>query len=161
MRTPFGGAPRADVVAEGWESYSRRHPGGLTRSQHRMAVEAYFRLLAGRLERTGWCDLPLDLGSVAAVRVTRRPRWDRAAKRYRSADTVDWAATRERGETVRRDGRDTLGFVLAPKDAPGRACAKCLGFVADRGLYSRCKARYDAGTLGFPLPDADDLITYR
>jgi len=154
----FTGMRRLDAMREGYGVYGRLRPGGgLTYAQYRDVVRRYCEGLADELRERGIVDLPYGLGSIVAVSVRRRPRYDPKAGRYRPASPVDWKATKERGEVVRDDTRETFGLTFSAERGRGKANLRCFGFQADGALFMDMKRRYDGGTLGFPLPDIDDF----
>lgn len=151
----FSGEARRPEFSGAYDLYLRRRRRGvepLTRAQFAKAVRAYCRLLAEELETTGMAELPCGLGCLAAGVVRRRPRWDPKARKWRTADPVDWEETRRTGTLTRKagDGRAfAITYVPAVGGHRGDVNRMCLGFQANRGLFRRMKDKYDGGELGF------------
>ena len=156
----FKGEARYPDLESGYELYKRRSvktdkENLLDQVTYNRIVKQYCKELAGRLLEEGVVDLPNDIGCVAAVEVTKRATYDRRQKKYRSVGLVDWNATREAGEIVRKDGNKTLGFVFSPKRVKGHNNLRCFGIRANKALYKKVRAMYDEGDLPFYLADAE------
>ena len=121
-------------------------------------VKKFCRELSERLEAEGMTDFPSDMGSVAAVRIRKKPVYDRRTGRFRPSCSVDWNETRRIGTIVKRDGGQTLGFVFLPKRTKGRDNFRCFGIRANKALYRRMKSVFDGDGFDFYLADIETYL---
>ena len=158
--TLFKNKSRYPDLSSGYELYCNRSVKTpkdriLDRVLYNRIVKAFCKELADELEKDGIVDLPSDIGSVIAVGITKKPSYDVSLKKYRSADNVDWDATRKNGTVVRKDGNKTFGFVFQSKRVKGHGNFRCFGIRANKALYKRMRKCYDEGTLNFSLTDSE------
>lgn len=159
----FKGEARYPDLSNGYELYTHRSATTpkdrlLTEEQYNKVVKLFCKEYADRLEEEGMVDLPCEIGSVVAVEVTKRPTFDPCLGKYRTADNIDWAKTRQEGTIVRKDGRKTFGIAFVPRHTKGYGNFRCFGIRANKNLYKRMKKQYDSGTLEFYLPDLETYV---
>ena len=157
---PFKHTARYPDLTNGYMLYRNRSMNTppdrlLTEEQYNRIVKSYCKELAGRIESQGVADLPSDMGAIVAVNIYKKPVYNAKEKKYKLARSIDWNATRETKEIVYKDCPNTFGFVFAPKHIKKNNILRCFGFVANKALYKRLKAKYDEGILPFYLADKD------
>ena len=130
----------------------------MDKATYSRVVKKFCGVLAERLETEGMTDFPSDMGSVAAVRIRKKPVYDRRTGKFRPADTVDWNETRRSGSIVKKHDGYTLGFVFLPKRAKGRGNFRCFGIRANKALYRRMKTGFDGDGFDFYLADIETYL---
>lgn len=152
MRLAFDNKGHYPDLSEGYALYIRRcrERKPIGRKDYSRVVKAYCRLLAKRLEAEGAVDMPKELGTLTAARLTRKPQY--RGKRFVGYGKMDWT-------TGRYDGKlKTFGIVYLPKHGKNDNL-RCLGFVANRSLFKRMKSRYENEECSWSLLDFnDDMI---
>lgn len=138
------------------EAYGRYVSGSRSRTPvddrtYRRVVREYCGILAGRLEKEGMVDLPLDMGMLAVAEIRRKARYK--DNKFVGYGRVDWLG----GGGY--DGSPTaLGVVYIPSRRK-TANLRSYGFVANRRLYKRIKALYESGDAEWsPMEFNDDMI---
>jgi len=157
----FNGKARYPDFDKPYELYLKRSERSfsvLSKGMFIDIVRRYCKRLSEELDSNGYVDLPLDIGALSAVRISRTPKYDRTNKRYISADTIDWAETKRSGSIVRKHDNRTFGICFLPKRAKGMENFRAFGIVANRQLYRRMKNRFDDGELQFYLPDIETYL---
>jgi len=152
MKLAFSGEARYPVFTDGFGVYSRR-----VRSKMSMRVSSYCKVvkmycasLAERLYNDGIVDLPMNLGQIAAATITRKPV-------YRKGKFIGYGKFDIK--TGQYDGKlKTFGIVFLP-NRDKKAGLRCFGFVANRKLFKRMKARYESDDCPWvPIEFNDDMI---
>lgn len=135
MRLAFTNRAQYPNFIDSYELYKKRSKKDLTvdYTTYKRIIKTYCRILAARLVDEGLIDLPCDLGSISAVILTRKPQY--RGKKFIGYGKMNW-------ETGQFDGKlKTFGITYLPKRVK-YANLRCLGFVANRQLFKKVKARY-------------------
>jgi len=125
---------------------------------YRKIVGDYCGMLADRLEQEGVIDLPSGIGSIVAVAIRRRPRYDKTASKWRSTQVINWKATKQDGATVYSDTPYTFGFIFSPRREKGYENFRCYGIRLNYKLYARMRKMYEDGMLPFHLNNKDMYV---
>lgn len=128
------------------------------RSRYISIVKDYCKMLAQRLEDEGTIDLPCGMGSIVAVSIRRRPRYNKRTGKWHLANSIDWEMFRNEGVKMYKDDKYTFGFIYSPRREEGFENLRCYGIRANEELYSRMRKKYDDGELPFYLSDKDNYV---
>lgn len=131
----FSGQARYPDFESAYDLYVKRSKKGeyVDVSMYSRIVRAYCKLLADKLFEDGIVDLPKGLGSIAAAIITRRPQY--RGKKFIGYGKYDWSAGHYDG-TLK-----AFGIVYLPEHE-NNPNLRSFGFVANRQLFKRVKARY-------------------
>lgn len=158
----FNGKARYTDFDRPYELYVRRAERAsgkvLSKGEFIDVVRRYCKSLSDKLECTGFVDLPFDIGSLSAVKITRTPKYNRTTKKYSSADNIDWSETKRTGVLTRKGDNITFGICFLPKRIKGMENFRSLGIVANRQLYRRMKKKFDDGNIQYYLPDIETYL---
>ena len=152
MKLAFSGQARYPDFNDGYGLYVRRartnQPVDL--QIYTKIVKGYCKMLSEELEQNGLADLPSDLGSLATIRMKRKPQY--RGKKFVGYGKMDW-------KLGHRDGNiNAFGIGYLPKRTRSQNL-RCYGFVANRKLFRRIKEKYDAGChVWAPLTFNDEMI---
>lgn len=150
MRLAFSGEGRYPDFKSGYALYRRRarRIGTVDEAVYRRVIRAYCRALADKLEREGAVELPCGMGTLMAAELTRKPQ-------YRGRLFIGYGAPGRHGAL---DGTlKAFGIVFLPRRDSTPQLRSC-GFVANRGLFRRMKARYTGGWCDWAPADFDDSM---
>ena len=152
MKLAFSGQARYPDMTEGYELYVRRartsQPVDI--QTYNKIVKDYCKMLAEELEEYGMVDLPSDMGSLATIRLQRKPQYRR--KKFVGYGKWDWKCGHHDGSFT------AFGITFLPKREKSQNL-RCYGFVTNRRLFQRIKEKYDAGChVWAPLTFNDEMI---
>lgn len=148
MKLAFNSKAHHPDYTGGYERYSSR--GGKYKfKMYRKIIRRYCEMLASRLLDEGMVDLPGNLGSIAAAEITRKPI-------YKNGEFVGYG--RRDWRTGEYDGSlKAFGMVYLPRTDRNNNL-RCLGFVANRELFTAMKKRYLKGEQKWELVTFDDSM---
>jgi hypothetical protein len=149
MKLAFSGKAQYTDFDRGYELYVKRSKKNecFDHKTYNRVIRMFCRGLAERLGRDGIVDLPNNLGSVAAARITRKPQY--RGDRFIGYGKMDWS-------TGHYDGQlKTFGLVFLPSRDKTQNL-RCYGFVANRRLFQKMKRDYEGGECGWTLLDFND-----
>lgn len=152
MKLALNGQGHYTDFSGGYDLYLRRSLTDrcVDRATYCRVVREYCKLLADRLIECGIVDLPKELGTIAAVTITRKPQY--RGKKFIGYGKMDWAAGHYDGVLK------TFGIAYLPKHGRN-ANLRCLGFVANRRLFGRLKERsLSDNCVWTPLEFNDEMI---
>lgn len=153
MKLAFNNKAHYTDFSDGYALYKLRTKKGMIVDEalYRRVIKSYCRVLAKRLETEGAADFPNDMGTVAAVSITRKPQY--RGKVFIGYGMKDWT-------TGMFDGKlRTFGIAYLPKRKKNKQILRCLGFVANRQLFQRMKNLYLTDTCPWALLEFnDDMI---
>ena len=136
MKLAFHGQAKYADMSDGYDLYRRR-----TRTNepvplyiYTAVVKEYCRMMAEDLEKEGMVDLPVGLGTIAAVRIFRRPQF--RGKKFVGYGKFDWKKGHYDGEPW------AFGLAYLPRRTKTQNL-RCYGFVANRRLFKRMKELHD------------------
>lgn len=152
MKLAFNGRGHYTDYSKGYELYvSRSRKGEYVdeKTYHRI-VRKYCERLAANLLKCGIIDLPVEMGSIAACTITRKPQY--RGKQFIGYGKMDW-------KTGHFDGKlKTFGLVYLPRQTKHKNL-RCYGFVANRQLFKRIKEKWENGIADWhPIEFNDDMI---
>ena len=152
MKLAFSGKARYTDFDKGFELYKKRSRTqcSLTVKDYKKVVKLYCKALAERLEDEGMIDLPMKLGSVATVTLTRKPQF--RGKKFIGYGKMNW-------ETKQYDGNlKAFGIAFLPNRGRSNNL-RSFGFVANRALFKNIKSKYESGETDWsPLDYKDEMI---
>lgn len=138
MKLAFNGQARYPDMKDGYELYVRRkrmnEPVDI--KTYSYVVKEYCKMLAEDLEKDGIVDLPSGIGSIAAIRMNRRPQY--RGKKFIGYGKMDWKRGHYDGELK------AFGFAFLP-NRNRTSNLRCYGFVANRRLFKKIKEKYNYG----------------
>lgn len=141
MKLAFSGKGTYPDLSDGYALYAgrSRDKGSMDEKTYNRIVKAYCKILAERLLKDGMVDLPARLGSLSAATITRKGQY--RGDKFIGFGKMDW----EKGHY---DGKlKTFGVVFLPNRSKSQ-CLRSYGFVTNRQLFKRMKARSEE----FPCP---------
>lgn len=149
MKLAFHGKAHHPSYEDAYERYLSKG-GRLAFKQYRKVLRRYCDMLAGRLLDEGMVDLPCNLGSLSAAEITRKPI-------YRNGEFMGYGK-----RDWKNGGYDgslkAFGIVYLPRTDRNKNL-RCLGFVANRQLFTEMKKRYLEGEQKWlPVTFDDDMI---
>ena len=142
MKLAFSGQGRYPDLKSGYALYVHRNRTRkpMDEKTYNRVVKRFCAYLADLLEENGCVDLPCELGTVSTAVITRKPR-------YRYGEFVGFGA--KNWKTGEYDGNlKAFGVVYLPKHDDKKQDLRCYGFVANRKLFQRLKAKY----IGYECP---------
>ena len=152
MKLAFSGQARYTDFDRAYELYRKRSKKNecFDKTVYRRVIRKYCRMLADRLQEEGFVDLPNDMGTIAAVILTRKPQY--RGKKFIGYGKMDW-------KTGRYDGNlKAFGIAYLPRHDKNDNL-RAFGFVANRQLYKKMKAAWENGTCTWiPTQFNDDMI---
>lgn len=152
MKLAFNGKGHYTDFSESYDLYVKRSRGGdvFDERTFRRVVRSYCRILSERLIRDGIADLPCNMGTIVAARITRKPQY--RGKEFIGYGKKDW-------KTGEYDGKlKTFGLVFLPKHGKNENL-RCFGYVANRKLFQKVKSKYESDERTWELLDFnDDMI---
>lgn len=152
MKLAFNGKGHYTDFSESYGLYVKRSRGGdvFDERTFRRVVRSYCRILSERLIRDGIADLPCNMGTIVAARITRKPQY--RGKEFIGYGKKDW-------KTGEYDGKlKTFGLVFLPKHGKNENL-RCFGYVANRKLFQKVKSKYESDERTWELLDFnDDMI---
>ena len=152
MKLAFNSQAHYTDFSDGYRLYVNRSRKGESVDQktYNRIIRLYCSSLADRLEEYGIIDLPNEMGMIAAAILTRKPQY--RGKTFVGFGKMDW----EKGHY---DGTlKTFGLVFLPKMGK-KQNMRCYGFVANRQLFKRMKARYEQDFCPWsPIVFKDEMI---
>lgn len=152
MKLAFSGDAHYTSFDSGYERYVK---GAKTRelvdrATYNRVVRSYCQLLVDRLYEEGMVDLPCNMGTLAAVKIKRKPQFRKG--RFVGFGKLDW----EKG--TYDDSREAFGVAFLPKHGINDNL-RCYGFVANRRLYQRMRDRSEEFTCPWvPMKLTEDMI---
>ena len=138
MKLAFSGQARYPEFDEGYDLYINRSRSEnyVDRRTYCRVIREYCRLLADAIFTEGQVDLPCDMGTIAAAKITRNPQY--RGKQFLGFGAYDY-------KTGTYDGQlRAFGMVYLPRHGKNNNL-RCFGFVANRKLFMRMKKTYDEG----------------
>lgn len=135
MKLAFNGEAHYPDFADGYELYKKRCRGAelVDLKTYKRIVKLYCKKLADRLEESGAVDLPNRMGSIITAMITRKPQY--RGKEFVGYGAMDW-------KTGHFDGKlKAFALVFLPNRTK-HECLRCYGFVANRRLFKRIKAKW-------------------
>lgn len=152
MKLAFSGEARYPVFSDGFKLYSGRvrSKSSVDLSTYRRVISSYCASLAERLYNEGIVSLPMNIGHICAVNMTRKPQY--RGKKFIGYGGYDWSKGHYDGNI------NAFGMVFLP-NRNKKAALRSYGFVANRQLFKRMKARYMSDDCPWvPLDFNDDMI---
>lgn len=152
MKLAFSGQARYPDMTDGYELYVKRKrmKDPVDIHIYTAVVKEYCRLLAEDLEKDGLIDLPAGLGTIAAVRMKRKPQY--RGKKFIGYGKMDWKRGHYDAEL------NAFGFAFLPRRDKNNNL-RCYGFVANRQLFKRIKKKYDYGLCEWtPMEFGNEMI---
>ena len=136
MKLAFHGQAKYADMSDGYDLYRRRTRTNEPVPLHiyTAVVKEYCRMMAEDLEKEGMVDLPVGLGTIAAVRIFRRPQF--RGKKFVGYGKFDWKKGHYDGEPW------AFGLAYLPRRTKTQNL-RCYGFVANRRLFKRMKELHD------------------
>lgn len=158
----FNGESHYPDMSDGYRLYLERCRNTderviLTEKQYNNVIRMFCRSLAGDIESNGMVDLPCGMGTIAAVRISRTPKYIKSERRY-AYRSVDWDRTRADGRIVISDEPYAFGIAYMAKHMSRVSNSRCFGIRANKALFKRMKSRYKEGSLGFQLVDMNNYV---
>ena len=134
VKLAFSGLARYPDYSDGYRYYlaHTRSDNKLSEKDYRRVIREYCKILADRIVETGAVDLPGKLGLIAAASMRRKPQY--RGDRFIGYGKMDWDKGHYDGSFY------AFGVVYLPNRKASNNL-RCLGFVANRQLYKKLKAR--------------------
>ncbi len=144
MKLAFSGQARYADMTDGYALYCkrRRQKEPVSLNTYTAVVKDYCRMLAEDLKKDGMVDLPSELGTIAAVRIDRRPQY--RGDKFVGYGAYNWKAGHYDGEP------NAFGITFLPRMDKNQNL-RCYGFVANRRLFKEMKEMYNCGLNGWSL----------
>lgn len=133
--------PDFDRAYELYLKRSERASSTMSKGEFIDVIRRYCKSLSDKLERDGFVDLPYDIGSLSAVKIDRKPKYNRTTGKYMPV----------------AEGK-AFGICFVPRFVKRMENFRSLGIVANRSLYRRMRKKYDDGELPFYLPDIETYL---
>lgn len=152
MKLAFTGEAHYTSFENGYNRYvmGAKSREVVDRATYNRVVKAYCQLLADKLMDEGMVDLPCNLGTLATVRIKRKPQF--RGRKFVGFGKKDW----ESG--IYDDSREAFGVALLPRHEINDNL-RCYGFVANRQLYQRLKNRSEEFACPWvPIRLTEDMI---
>ena len=152
MKLAFHGQAKYADMSDGYDLYRRRTRTNEPVPLHiyTAVVKEYCRMMAEDLEKEGMVDLPVGLGTIAAVRIFRRPQF--RGKKFVGYGKFDWKKGHYDGEPW------AFGLAYLPRRTKTQNL-RCYGFVANRRLFKRMKELYEGyGCPWVPMEYGNEMI---
>lgn len=137
MKLAFSGQGRYTDFSQGYSLYRKRSKSGdeIDERTYCKVIRLYCKRLAEELEKNGIVDLPNEIGSIAAAKLTRRPQY--RGKKFVGFGAIDWKTGQYDGELK------AFGLVFLPRHTKKNSNLRCFGFVGNRRLFKRVKEIYN------------------
>lgn len=152
MKLAFNGQGRYARFDEAYDTYVKRSRKGdvVDKKTYKRAIKKYCSLLAQRLIEDGIVDLPMKLGSISAVNITRKPQY--RGKKFVGYGKMDWKKGHYDGKLK------TFGMAYLPRRGKN-SNLRSYGYVANRELFKKMKNKYETGETGWePMEFNDEMI---
>lgn len=150
MKLVFSGLARYADFSAGYALYVARAKTEkiMDEQAYHRVVKEYCAALADRFLKDGIVDLP-GLGTLSVATLTRKGQY--RGDKFIGYGQYDW-------KTGNYDGKlKTFGLVFLPRTEK-KQNLRCYGFVANRKLFKKMKARYVEGHSWGLLDYKDEMI---